>query len=145
MAQFHFTPFDHESKFLVNSYRHPWSNKLRAAHRPFTPLSSCSQTGTNAAALKPWLRPLLRHVSPCQGHLPASPSRPLPQNRISAPSSLFPFPKFALLIHNCIIEAPLVMISVTPTFYKNNFFVQIGKNAYQIVVQMKNFPKINLV
>jgi hypothetical protein len=37
---------------------------------------------------------------------------------------------------------------VTPTFYKNKNFMQIGvhiKIAYQIVVHMKNFPKINLV
>jgi hypothetical protein len=38
--------------------------------------------------------------------------------------------------------------SVTPTFYKNNFFCpnrSAYKNAYQIVVHMKNLPKINLV
>jgi hypothetical protein len=37
---------------------------------------------------------------------------------------------------------------VTPTFYKNKFFCpnrSAYKNAYQIVVHMKNFPKINLV
>jgi hypothetical protein len=37
---------------------------------------------------------------------------------------------------------------VTPTFYKNNFFCanrSAYKNAYQIVVHMKNFSKINLV
>jgi hypothetical protein len=33
---------------------------------------------------------------------------------------------------------------VTPTFYKNNFFCP-HRSAYQIVVHMKNFPKINLV
>jgi hypothetical protein len=37
---------------------------------------------------------------------------------------------------------------VTPTFYKNKFFCphrSAYKNVYQIVVLMKNFPKINLV
>jgi hypothetical protein len=39
-------------------------------------------------------------------------------------------------------------LNVTPTFYKNKFFCanrSAYKNAYQIVVHMKNFPKINLV
>jgi hypothetical protein len=39
-------------------------------------------------------------------------------------------------------------LTITPTFYKNNFFCpnrSAYKNAYQIVVHMKNFPKINLV
>jgi hypothetical protein len=38
--------------------------------------------------------------------------------------------------------------TVTPTFYKNKFFCanrSAYKNAYQIEVHMKNFPKINLV
>jgi hypothetical protein len=38
--------------------------------------------------------------------------------------------------------------SVTPTFYKNKKFCanrSAYKNAYQIVVHMKNFPKINVV
>jgi hypothetical protein len=37
---------------------------------------------------------------------------------------------------------------VTPTFYKNRKICanrSAYKNAYQIVVHMKNFPKINLV
>jgi hypothetical protein len=43
---------------------------------------------------------------------------------------------------------PFIEASVTPTFYKNTFFCanrSAYKNAYQIVVHMKNFPKINLV
>jgi hypothetical protein len=39
-------------------------------------------------------------------------------------------------------------LSVTPTFYKNNFFCpnrSAYKNAYQFVVHMKNLPKINHV
>jgi hypothetical protein len=39
-------------------------------------------------------------------------------------------------------------IHVTPTFYNNKFFSpnrSAYKNAYQIVVHMKNLPKINLV
>jgi hypothetical protein len=38
--------------------------------------------------------------------------------------------------------------AVTPSFYKNKFFCpnrSAYKNAYQIVVHMKNLPKINLV
>jgi hypothetical protein len=49
-------------------------------------------------------------------------------------------PESAFLIH--------VKIAVTPTFYKHNFFCAnrgAYKNAYQIIVHMKNFPKINLV
>jgi hypothetical protein len=37
---------------------------------------------------------------------------------------------------------------VTPTFYKNKKICAnrgAYKNAYQIIVHMKNFPKINLV
>jgi hypothetical protein len=39
-------------------------------------------------------------------------------------------------------------VYVTPTFYKNKFFCAnrgAYKNAYQIIVHMKNFQKINLV
>jgi hypothetical protein len=39
-------------------------------------------------------------------------------------------------------------VTVTPTFYNNNFFCAnrgAYKNAYQIIVHMKNFQKINLV
>jgi hypothetical protein len=42
-------------------------------------------------------------------------------------------------------EEPL---TVTPTFYKNKNICanrNAYKNAYQIIVLMKNFPKINLV
>jgi hypothetical protein len=38
--------------------------------------------------------------------------------------------------------------NVTPTFYKNKKICanrSAYKNAYQIIVHMKNFPKINLV
>jgi hypothetical protein len=33
--------------------------------------------------------------------------------------------------------------AVTPTFYKDNFFCA-NRSAYQIIVLVKNFPKINL-
>jgi hypothetical protein len=39
-------------------------------------------------------------------------------------------------------------MDVTPTFYKNKYFSAnrgAYKNAYQIIVHMKNFQKINLV
>jgi hypothetical protein len=45
-------------------------------------------------------------------------------------------------------EGFTVTCSVTPTFYKNKFFCanrSAYKNAYQIIVLVKNFPKINLV
>jgi hypothetical protein len=41
-------------------------------------------------------------------------------------------------------EAANPWVGVTPTFYKNKFFCA-NRSAYQIVVHMKNFPKINLV
>jgi hypothetical protein len=46
-----------------------------------------------------------------------------------------------------ILEPDMLKV-VTPTFYKNKFFYanrNAYKNAYQIIVLMKNFPKINLV
>jgi hypothetical protein len=41
-------------------------------------------------------------------------------------------------------RSPFSTRSVTPTFYKNKKKCA-NRNAYQIIVLMKNFPKINLV
>jgi hypothetical protein len=43
-----------------------------------------------------------------------------------------------------LLKIVLGLVNVTPTFCKNNFFCA-NRSAYQIVVHMKNFPKINLV